>query len=158
MGWEWDYRVQKYYEVKHDATLTRDFYIGKTEVTQAQWKAVMGNNPSKFKGDNLPVEKVSWNDAMEFCEKLNSMGKAPRGWKFTLPTETQWEYAAFGGKNRRYGRYAGSDDVGEVAWYDGNSGGRTYRDGDRDFQGINCTEVVLSRTHLDSNPGRVNLS
>ena len=66
-------------EVPHRVTLTRDFYLGRTEVTQAQWKAVMGTDPSYFKGDDLPVEKVSWNDAMEFCEKLNDSGKAPRG-------------------------------------------------------------------------------
>ena len=107
-------------EKPHTATLTRDFYIGKTEVTQAQWKAVMGNNPSYFKGDNQPVEQMTWNVAMEFCEKLNAMGKAPRGWKFTLPTETQWEYAARGGKKSRGYKYAGSNDVGEVAWYGGN--------------------------------------
>ncbi|MBO4648319.1 MAG: formylglycine-generating enzyme family protein [Lentisphaeria bacterium] len=113
-------------EKSHTATLTKDFYIGKTEVTQAQWKAVMGNNPSRFKGDDLPVEQVTWNDAMEFCDKLNAMGKAPSGWKFTLPTETQWEYAARGGKNSRGFKYAGSNDVGEVAWYKDNSGDQTH--------------------------------
>ena len=84
-------------EVPHRAMLTRDFYLGKTEVTLAQWKAVMETNPSEYKEDDLPVEYVSWNDAMEFCGKLNNMGKAPNGRKFTLPTETQWEYAACGG-------------------------------------------------------------
>ena len=110
------------YEVSHRATLTKDFCIGKTEVTQAQWKAVMGNNPSYFKGDDLPVEKVSWNDAMEFCEKLNDSGKAPRGWKFTLPTETQWEYAARGGRKSKGYKYSGSDKADDVAWYYENSG------------------------------------
>lgn len=108
-------------EVPHRVTLTRDFYLGKTEVTQAQWKAVMGNNPSYFKGDDLPVENVSWNDAMEFCRKLNEMGKAPDGWKFTLPTEAQWEYASRGGNKSRGHKYSGSNDVGEVAWYEGNN-------------------------------------
>ena len=113
-------------EVAHRATLTKDFYIGRTEVTQVQWKAVMGSNPSYFKGDDLPVEKVSWNDAMEFCDTLNRMGKAPKGWKFTLPTETQWEYAARGGRKSKGYKYSGSDNIGEVAWYDGNSGSETH--------------------------------
>ena len=88
-------------EVQHIAKLTRDFHIGRTEVTQAQWRAVMGSNPSYFKGDDRPVERVSWDDAMAFCRKLNEMGKAPKGWKFTLPTEAQWEYAARGGRDAR---------------------------------------------------------
>ena len=113
-------------EVSHLATLTKDFYLGRTEVTQAQWIAVMGNNPSIFKGDDLPVEQVSWNDAMEFCEKLNDSGKAPRGWKFTLPTETQWEYAARGGKKSKGSKYSGSDSIDEVAWYWDNADKKTY--------------------------------
>ena len=104
-------------ETRHRVTLTKDFYLGRTEVTQAQWEAVMGNNPSNWKGDKLPVEQVTWYDAMKFCEKLNDMGKAPAGWKFTLPTETQWEYAARGGKKSRGYKYSGSDNIGEVAWY-----------------------------------------
>ncbi|MBO4647455.1 MAG: formylglycine-generating enzyme family protein, partial [Lentisphaeria bacterium] len=104
---------------QHTATLTKAFYIGKTEVTQAQWKAVMGNNPSNFQSDVLPVEGVSWNDAMTFCEKLNAMGKAPKGWKFTLPTEAQWEYAARGGSKSNGHKYSGvkDKDVGKAAWY-----------------------------------------
>ena len=80
----------------HRVTLS-SFFIGKYEVTQEEWQTVMGNNPSRFKGDDLPVERVSWDDAMEFCNRLNEMGKAPSGWKFTLPTEAQWEYASRGG-------------------------------------------------------------
>ena len=106
---------------QHRVTLTRDFYLGKTEVTQAQWKAVMGNDPSWHKGNDRPVEQVSWHDAMRFCEKLNEMGKAPKGWKFTLPTEAQWEYAARGGHRSRGFEYSGSNDLDEVAWYGGNS-------------------------------------
>lgn len=113
-------------ETPHRVTITKDYYLGKTEVTQAQWRAVMGNNPSEFKGDNLPVDSVSWDDAIEFCDKLNRMGKAPKGYKFTLPTEAQWEYAARGGKKSRGHKYSGSDDVGDVAWYSGNSGDRTH--------------------------------
>ena len=113
-------------EKEHEVTLTRDFYIGSTEVTQAQYQAVTGNNPSGFKGDDLPVEQVSWNDAMGFCAKLNQLGKAPKGWKFTLPTEAQWEYAARGGNKSHNFTYCGSNDFEEVAWHVGNSGQKTH--------------------------------
>ena len=113
-------------EIAHRVTLTKDFYLGQTEVTQAQWRAVMGSNPSRFKGDDLPVEKISWNDAMSFCEKLNELEKAPSGWKFTLPTETQWEYAASGGIKGRGRRYSGSYFIDDVAWYRANSGMKTH--------------------------------
>ena len=104
-------------EIPHKVTLKRDFYIGQTEVTQAQWVAVMGFNPSCFKGDDRPVDQVSWNDAMQFCENLNNSGKAPNGWRFSLPTETQWEYAARGGQKSKGYRFSGSNDIGRVAWY-----------------------------------------
>ena len=113
-------------EKEHRVTLTNDFYIGKTEVTQAQYKAVMGKSPSYFKGDDLPVELVSWHDAMAFCKKLNEMGKAPDGWTFTLPTEAQWEYAARGGKKSKGYKYSGSGNLDAVAWYDDNSDTMTH--------------------------------
>ena len=116
-------------EVLRSVTLKKDFYIGKTEVTQAQWIAVMGYNPSKFKGRDLPVEMVSWLEAREFCDKLNQNGKAPAGYKFTLPTEAQWEYAAHGGKMSKGFKYSGSNNVDDVAWYSGNSGRQTHRVG-----------------------------
>ena len=96
------------------------FAIGKTEVTQGQWKTVMGNNPSYFNncGDNCPVEKVSWNDAQDFVRKLN----AKTGKQYRLPSETEWEYACRGGDNQTY---CGSDNVDAVAVYDINSGDRT---------------------------------
>jgi len=103
-------------------TLTNDYYMGKYEVTQALWQAVMGSNPSNFKGDNLPVEKVSWNDCQEFISKLNSLA----GRKFRLPTEAEWEYAARGGKKSRGYQYSGSSNITDVAWYDGNSGSKTH--------------------------------
>ena len=111
---------------EHEVTLTQNFYIGSSEVTQAQYQSVMGNNPSGFKGDDLPVEQVSWSNAMTFCAKLNKMGKAPRGWTFTLPTEAQWEYAARGGNKSRNFTYSGSNDFDEVAWHEGNSGEKTH--------------------------------
>ena len=99
-----------------------DFYIGETEVTQALWKAVVGSNRSNFKGDNLPVEQVSWNDCQEFIRKLNAL----TGKTFRLPTEAQWEYAARGGNKSRQYEYAGSNNIDDVAWYSVNSSSATH--------------------------------
>ena len=99
----------------HSVTLD-GYYIGKTEVTQALWQAVMGTNPSNFKGDNMPVENVSWKDCQEFIGKLNVLTNK----KFRLPTEAEWEYAARGGNKSRGYKYAGSDSIDDVAWYDMN--------------------------------------
>ena len=104
----------------HQVTLN-DFYIGKYEVTQVEWKAVMGENPSYFKGDNLPVECVSWEDCQEFINKLNEL----TGKNFRLPTEAEWEYAARGGNKSQGYKYSGSNNIDNVAWYTGNSN-RTY--------------------------------
>ena len=98
------------------------FYIGKYEVTQALWKAVMGSNPSNRKGDNLPVENVSWNDCQTFLRKLNAM----TGKNFRLPTEAEWEFAARGGNRSRGYQYSGSKKINDVAWYYNNSGGETH--------------------------------
>ena len=106
----------------HQVTLTNDYYMGKYEVTQALWKTVMGSNPSNFKGDNLPVEQVSWDDCQEFIDKLNSM----TGRKFRLPTEAEWEYAARGGMKSRGYRYSGSGNISDVAWYTDNSDSKTH--------------------------------
>ncbi len=100
-------------EELHQVTLTKGFWIGKTEVTQAQWKSVMGSNPSDHKGDDLPVERVTWDDCQEFCEKLGVQ----------LPTEAQWEYACRAGST---GSFAGSGNLDEMGWYDDNSGGETH--------------------------------
>ena len=106
----------------HRVTLTNDYYIGKYEVTQALWKAVMGNNPSSFKGDNLPVEEVSWDDCQDFISKLNRI----TGKTFRLPTEAEWEYAARGGNKSRGYQYSGSSNLSDVAWYKDNSGSKTH--------------------------------
>lgn len=105
----------------HQVTLS-SFSIGKYEVTQEEWQAVMGSNPSHFKGAKRPVEKVSWNDCQEFIRKLNQM----TGKHFRLPTEAEWEYAARGGNRSNGYKYAGSNSLGNVAWYTDNSGGETH--------------------------------
>ena len=106
----------------HRVTLTNNYYVGKYEVIQALWQAVMGSNPSKFKGADLPVEQVSWNDCQDFVSKLNAM----TGKRFRLPTEAEWEYAARGGKKSRGYQYSGSNTLGDVAWYGDNSGSKTH--------------------------------
>jgi formylglycine-generating enzyme required for sulfatase activity len=103
-------------------TLSKGFWMGKTEVTQAQWLAVIGSNPSHFRGTNIPVEKVSWNDAQEFLKKIDEVLAATDGWKTMLPTEAQWEYAARAGESWLY---SGSDKLDEVAWYGDNSSDKT---------------------------------
>ena len=103
----------------HEVTLSHGFYLQTTEVTQAQWQAVMGNNPSFFKGPDRPVENVSWDDVQEFLGKLNAREKDTR---YRLPTEAEWEYACRAG-----GREPDvAPNLGEVAWTDANSEGGTH--------------------------------
>ena len=102
---------------RHDVTLD-GYSIGQYQVTQDVWEAVMGSNPSYFKGARKPVEYVSWDDCQDFIMKLNSM----TGQNFRLPTEAEWEFAARGGNSSRGYKYSGSDNLGDVAWYDANSG------------------------------------
>ena len=114
--------VESYEKPAHQVTLS-SYYIGKYEVTQELWQAVMGKNPSGFKGDaRRPVERVSWDDCQEFITKLNRL----TGKRFRLPTEAEWEYAARGGKWSRDYKYAGSNNLDAVAWYDGNSANTTH--------------------------------
>ena len=120
----------------HPVILTRGFWLGQTEVTQALWVALMGSNPSGFKGDNLPVETVSWDDAMAFCRKLTAReraaGRLSEAYQFTLQTEAQWEFACRSGSR---GHFAGESDglsggaswnVAEVAWYERNADQQTH--------------------------------
>ena len=105
----------------HQVTVST-FSIGETEVTQELWQAVMGSNPSEFKGPRRPVEQVSWEDCQNFIRELNSL----TGRRFRLPTEAEWEYAARGGRKANGHKYAGSSAIDRVAWYDSNSGGQTH--------------------------------
>jgi len=101
----------------HSVTLS-DFYIGKHEVTQKQWYAVMRSNPTAFsKNRNLPVDNVSWNEVQEFIRRLNEL----TGKNYRLPTEAEWEYAARGGDNSGGHKYSGSNNIDKVAWYGDNS-------------------------------------
>ena len=105
----------------HSVTLD-SYYIGKTEVTQALWKAVMGSNPSYFKGDNLPVENVIWEDCITFIQELNRI----TGKNFRLPTEAEWEFSCRGGNNSRGYKYSGSNEIADVAWCEEGDDGSTY--------------------------------
>ncbi len=112
-------------EVQHEVVLTRGFFLAETECTQGQWEAVMGGNPSLFKGSDRPVEQVSWGEAEEYCRKLTAKqraeGKLADGWEWRLPTEADWEYAARAGTaGARYG------DLDTIAWHRGSSGSQTH--------------------------------
>ena len=105
----------------HEVTLS-SFSIGETEVTQELWEAVMGENPSFFKGSKRPVEEVSWNDCQMFIDKLNEL----TGKTFRLPTEAEWEFAARGGNQSKGYTYSGSNTLGNVAWFGDASDNGTH--------------------------------
>ncbi len=123
-------------ETYQQVTITQGYWMGKYEVTQAQYEAVMGTNPAGFRGDNNPVEFVSWDDAMEFCAKLTEIEKAagrlPEGYEYSLPTEAQWEYACRAGtttalnSGKNLSGYNECPEVDEVAWYTYNSNSTTH--------------------------------
>lgn len=103
--------------------IKKPFYLGKFEVTQGQWREVMGSNPSYFEGDDLPVERVSWNEVQEFIEKLNEMEGTD---KYRLPSEAEWEYACRAGTTTRYSFGDDEAEFGDYAWYGPNSGLKTH--------------------------------
>ncbi len=126
-------------ESLHLVTITKPFYIGKYEVTQSQYSTLMDKNPSKYIGANNPVETVSYDDAKAFCDKMNLkyLNILPKGYKFDLPTEAQWEYACRAGTNTALnnGKNLTKEDacpnLDEVAWYSKNSGETTHEVGQK---------------------------
>jgi formylglycine-generating enzyme required for sulfatase activity len=122
----------------HHVTLS-DFSIGKYEVTQAQWSAVMGNNPSIFSGcDNCPVENVSWTDVQAYVTKLNSQ----TGKNYRLPTEAEWEYAAKGGNQSKGYTYSGSDNIDSVAWWLYNGVWKTHFVGQKQANELGINDMT----------------
>jgi formylglycine-generating enzyme required for sulfatase activity len=120
---------------QYEVQITRSFQLGKYEVTQGQWAKVMGSNPSKFKGeDRLPVEEVSWNDVQRFIAKLNALND---GYRYRLPTEAEWEYAARGGTT---GVYYGNLDA--IGWYEENSGSKTHPVGQKQPNGFGLYDML----------------
>jgi len=107
---------------QHEVTLSKPFYMGVTEVTQAQYEAVMGTNPSKFKGATNPVDMVSWNDVTEFCKKLSEKTRQA----VRLPTEAEWEYACRAGSKTGFSFGDADEGFGDYAWYSANSGNTTH--------------------------------
>jgi parallel beta-helix repeat protein len=107
----------------HHVNIGKAFYMGRYEVTQQQWRAIMGDNPSRFTGDDLPVEQVSWYDLQEFIKKLNEKEGTD---KYRLPSEAEWEYACRTGTTTRYSFGGDESNLGEYAWYDDNSGDKTH--------------------------------
>ncbi len=117
-------------ETQHCVTLTKGFWLGRFEVTQAQWKRMMGSNPSKFEDRDSPVEQVSWKDCQEFIVKVNANLSAEGG-GFRLPTEAEWEYACRAGGSGRFCFGDGDWELVEYAWYGDNAGGTTHIVGTR---------------------------
>ncbi|MDB4621711.1 SUMF1/EgtB/PvdO family nonheme iron enzyme, partial [Rubripirellula sp.] len=108
---------------EHEVRLTKPFMLGLHAVTQSQYERVMGKNPSRFKGANNPVEKVSWKDALKFCQKLSALpAEKAAGRVYRLPTEAEWEYACRGGTTTKFSFGDDDSELGDYAWFDGNSG------------------------------------
>jgi formylglycine-generating enzyme required for sulfatase activity len=129
---------------QHEVTISKDYYLGLYEVTQAQYEKMMGKNPSRFQGDNLrgdslrrdstnhPVEQVSWADAVEFCKTLSELPEEKKaGRVYRLPTEAEWEYACRAGSKSAYSFGEGSKSLGDYAWFDQNSNRQTHPVGEK---------------------------
>ena len=128
-------------EQRHEVTLTRDYYLGAFEVTQAQYAKLMGNNPSKFQGDmidnvdssNHPVDQVSWEDAVEFCKRLSELPEErSAGRVYRLPTEAEWEYACRSGSSAPFG-FGGLELANDYGWFNSNSNGLSQPVGQKDM-------------------------
>jgi formylglycine-generating enzyme required for sulfatase activity len=111
---EWDLS-DLYDETQHQVTLSRGFWMQETEVTQEQWESMMGNNPSKYKGSQLPVETVSWNDCQDYIRRLNALISSD--YQFSLPTEAQWEYACRAGSTTTYCCGDSQEQLKDYAWF-----------------------------------------
>ena len=126
-------------ETQHQVTISKDYYLGATEVTQGQYEKVMGTNPSYFLGNeiketstNNPVEQVSWEDAVEFCKKLSDLPEEKKaGRLYRLPTEAEWEYACRAGSKTAYSFGESSKSLGDYAWFDGNRNNQTHPVGEK---------------------------
>jgi len=126
-------------ETQHEVTISKDYYLGVTEVTQGQYESVMGTNPSFFQGDkirgsssNHPVEYVSWKDAVEFCKKLSELPEEMTdGRVYRLPTEAEREYACRAGSKSAYSFGESSESLGDYAWFKENSNGQTHPVGEK---------------------------
>lgn len=146
-----------FFEDEVQVILTKPFWIAQNELTQAQWKAVMGGNPSQFQNsDQLPVECVSWEDSQAFIAKLNASNVLPEGWRFALPTEAQWEYACRAGST---GPYHGNS-LDEVGWHAGNSDGKSHKVGGKEPNswGLYDMHGNVSEWCLDSWDGAAKLT
>jgi len=120
----------------HQVTLTQPLYMGVHEVTQSQYEQVMGNNPSDFTGRSNPVEQVSWVEAVEFCRKLSALpAEKSAGRVYRLPTEAEWEYACRAGTTTEYSFGNDKSELGEYAWFDGNSDRTTHPVGQKRSNG-----------------------
>jgi formylglycine-generating enzyme required for sulfatase activity len=127
-------------EEQHQVTISKDYYLGVTEVTQGQYEKVMGTNPSQFQNSVIgksdssmyPVERVSWEDAVEFCKKLSELPEEKTaGRVYRLPTEAEWEYACRAGSKSAYSFGADSTSLGDYAWFGENSGNQTHPVGEK---------------------------
>jgi formylglycine-generating enzyme required for sulfatase activity len=119
-------------EVQHEVTLSKDFFLGVTEVTQKQYQEVMGMNPSAFAGAQRPVDTVSWEDAVEFCERLSELPEEKKaGRVYRLPTEAEWEYACRAGSKTAFSFGDDKSSLGDYAWISDNSDGKTQSVGEK---------------------------
>lgn len=118
-----DKEAGDYEKPQHRVTISQDFYLGKYAVTQDEWEAVMGSNPSEFKGKRHPVENVSWNDIQMFIQRLNAKEGTD---KYRLPSEAEWEYAARAGTKSAYSFGDDASQLGQYAWFKDNSGDQTH--------------------------------